>query len=79
MQITFVLDMDERQLSGLELLQTASEKKKKNPITQPRLKTAFSTQKSYPGPKGKASSKVHWATQGAIASWRSGLQIGVTT
>ena len=67
MQITFVLDMDERQLSGLELLQTASGKK--NPITQPRLKTAFSTQKSYPGPKGKASSKVHWATQGAIESW----------
>ena len=58
--------MDERQLSGPELVQTASEK---NPITQPRLKTAFSTQKSYAGPKGKASFKVHWATQGAIESW----------
>ena len=44
-------DMDERQLSGLELVQTALEKK--NPITQPRLKTAFSTQKSYTGPKEK--------------------------
>ena len=50
MQITFVLDMDERQLSGLELLQTASEK---NPITQPRLKIVFSTQKRYADPKRK--------------------------
>ena len=43
-------DMDERQLTGPELVQTVSDK---DPITQQRLKTAFSTQKSYAGPKGK--------------------------
>ena len=43
-------DMDERQSTGPELVQTASEK---DPVTQQRLKTSFSTQKSHADPKGK--------------------------
>ena len=31
------------------------------------------------GKKGKASSKVHWAVRDSSTSWRSGLQIDVTT